>query len=126
MVRGAPCTLVRPLIVIVMRTTERGGQLHGCGPVSDGRRQIRRWTPMKDTGRARWRMIRGAAYETEFGNQRKGWLAAKHTTGKAGMRDREVRLGTTIGAHVALPLCTDEVAQVPVRSALPAVAQRRL
>src|SRR5713226_5028074 len=58
-------------------------------------------------------MFRGAAFETEFGNQRKRRLAAKHTTGKSGMRVHEVRVVTAIGAHVALPLCADEVAQVP-------------
>src|SRR6266851_3585827 len=47
-----------------------------------------------------------------------GWLAAKHTIGKSGMRVPEARLGTAIGAHVALPLCAGVVAQVPVRYVL--------
>src|SRR5713226_4413826 len=60
-----------------------------------------------------WRVFCEDAPETEFGNQRKRCLAAKHTTGKSGMRVHEVHLGTAIGAHVALPLCAGEVAQVP-------------
>jgi hypothetical protein len=47
------------------------------------------------------------------GEERAQRLAAKHTTGKTGMRVCEVHFGTAKGAHVALPLCTGELAQVP-------------